>query len=68
MGTPNEETWPGVSKLKDFKPTFPQWNDNVLKDSVSNIKDDGVDLMQVISNNQLLKSINYLFLSIFLCF
>ena len=25
LGTPDEETWPGVSNLPDFKPTFPQW-------------------------------------------
>lgn len=24
-GTPTEETWPGVTKLKDFKPTFPKF-------------------------------------------
>ncbi|VVC41244.1 Protein kinase domain,Protein kinase-like domain,Serine/threonine-protein kinase, active [Cinara cedri] len=46
LGTPNEGTWPGVSQLKDFKPTFPQWNDNVLKHSVENLSIDGVDLMQ----------------------
>ena len=23
LGTPDEETWPGVSKLPDYKPTFP---------------------------------------------
>lgn len=26
FGTPKEETWPGVTKLKEFKPTFPKWN------------------------------------------
>ncbi|KAJ9100068.1 hypothetical protein QFC19_005748 [Naganishia cerealis] len=25
LGTPNEEIWPGVSQLPDYKPTFPQW-------------------------------------------
>ena len=25
LGTPDEDTWPGVSNLPDFKPTFPQW-------------------------------------------
>jgi len=25
LGTPNEELWPGVSKLPDYKPTFPNW-------------------------------------------
>lgn len=26
FGTPNEQIWPGVSALPDFKPTFPQWS------------------------------------------
>lgn len=25
LGTPSEAEWPGLSKLPDFKPTFPQW-------------------------------------------
>jgi len=25
LGTPNEQIWPGVSKLPDYKPTFPKW-------------------------------------------
>eukprot|EP01047_Picozoa_sp_COSAG01_P046712 COSAG01_NODE_4407_length_5056_cov_4.859794_7_plen_115_part_00 len=25
LGTPTEAIWPGVSKLPDFKPTFPKW-------------------------------------------
>ncbi|KZV95494.1 Pkinase-domain-containing protein [Exidia glandulosa HHB12029] len=26
LGTPNEDNWEGVTKLPDFKPTFPQWS------------------------------------------
>ncbi|KAH3765770.1 CMGC/CDK/CDC2 protein kinase [Pelomyxa schiedti] len=25
LGTPTERSWPGVSQLPDFKPTFPMW-------------------------------------------
>jgi len=25
LGTPDEEVWPGVSRLRDFKQTFPRW-------------------------------------------
>mmetsp|Transcript_6745 Transcript_6745/g.11630 ORF Transcript_6745/g.11630 Transcript_6745/m.11630 type:complete len:326 (-) Transcript_6745:129-1106(-) len=25
LGTPSDAEWPGLSKLPDFKPTFPQW-------------------------------------------
>lgn len=47
MSTPNDDSWPGVSELKDYKPTFPKWSDNILNDSVKNLNSDGVDLMQV---------------------
>lgn len=48
MTTPNEETWPGVTDLKDYKPTFPKWSENILKSSVKNINSDGLSLLQVI--------------------
>jgi len=25
VGTPSEDTWPGVTKLPEFKPNFPCW-------------------------------------------
>jgi len=25
LGTPNEQTWPGVTELKNYKPTYPKW-------------------------------------------
>jgi len=25
LGTPNDEVWPGVTKLQDFTPIFPNW-------------------------------------------
>jgi len=25
LGTPTEDSWPGVTKLPDFKPVFPRW-------------------------------------------
>lgn len=31
LGTPNEEVWPGVTTLKDFKGRFPQWRDTGLE-------------------------------------
>ncbi len=46
MGTPNEETWPNVSKLPDYKKTFPQWKPKVLSDIFPDINADGVDLIQ----------------------
>ncbi|XP_001951975.1 cyclin-dependent kinase 1-like [Acyrthosiphon pisum] len=46
LTTPTEDTWPGVSDLKDYKPTFPKWSDNMLADSVKNLSSGGVDLMR----------------------
>lgn len=30
LGTPNENVWPSVTSLKDFKTTFPKWTENTL--------------------------------------
>ena len=50
LGTPNESTWPGVTKLKDYRTTFPNWNENHLEKVVNgnNILDAfGLDLLNV---------------------
>lgn len=31
LGTPSEAIWRDVTKLKDFKPTFPKWTQNSLE-------------------------------------
>lgn len=45
-GTPNEENWKGVSKLADYKTTFPQWKPQVLKDLFPDFDPDGLKLME----------------------
>ncbi|KAJ7065279.1 Pkinase-domain-containing protein [Mycena amicta] len=45
LGTPNEECWPGVQNLSDFKSTFPQWSAQDLDDVVTGLDEDGLDLM-----------------------
>lgn len=30
LGTPNDEVWPGVTELRDFKPNFPCWRGKAL--------------------------------------
>lgn len=35
MGTPNEETWPGVTSLPDFKLSFPKWPPKVTAHACS---------------------------------
>jgi len=47
LSTPNEECWPGVSQLPDYKSTFPSWHTNVLPHSVKNLDETGLDLLQV---------------------
>lgn len=47
LGTPTEETWPGVSQLPDYKPTFPNWKSNNLASSVKNLSKVGLDILQV---------------------
>jgi len=46
LGTPTEETWPGVSGFKDFKPTFPQWIGNNVAKQVPGIEPLGLDLLK----------------------
>lgn len=47
MGTPNDEIWPGVGKLPDYKPTFPQWSKQDIAWIVTTLDEDGIDLLQV---------------------
>ena len=48
LSTPNEESWPGISKLPDYKPSFPQWKDNKLALSITNTSIECLDLINVI--------------------
>nr|GAT53491.1 Pkinase-domain-containing protein [Mycena chlorophos] len=45
LGTPNEECWPGVSNLSDFKSTFPQWSAQELAGVVNGLDSNGIELM-----------------------
>lgn len=46
LGTPTEDIWPGVTKLRDWH-EFPQWkpNPNALTRVVPELDADGVDLL-----------------------
>ncbi|PPR05021.1 hypothetical protein CVT24_010214 [Panaeolus cyanescens] len=46
LGTPNEEIWPGVSGLPDYKPSFPQWSRQDLARVVSTLDENGLDLLK----------------------
>ncbi|KAK7368727.1 hypothetical protein VNO80_10756 [Phaseolus coccineus] len=45
LGTPNEDTWPGVTSLPDFKSAFPKWQPKDLKTVVLNLEPAGLDLL-----------------------
>lgn len=46
LGTPNEEVWPGVSKLMNWH-EYPQWNPQNLAKAVPNLEESGLDLLSV---------------------
>lgn len=45
MGTPNEDEWPGVTSLPDYKTSFPQWSATSLKKHVPGLNEDGLELL-----------------------
>ena len=45
FGTPNEKTWPGVTKLPEFKLTFPQFKGKGINAYNRNIDHVGLDLL-----------------------
>ena len=46
LGTPNEEVWPGVTSLPDYKDSFPQWSPTDLGAAVRGLDEHGLDLLQ----------------------
>jgi serine/threonine protein kinase len=45
LGTPNDDTWSNVSKLPDYKASFPQWKAKQLSEVFPNFDKEGLDLM-----------------------
>jgi len=45
LGTPTDETWPGVSSYPDFKSTFPKWTPTPLSKICKGLGDQGLDLL-----------------------
>ncbi|TYZ65316.1 hypothetical protein PybrP1_004069 [[Pythium] brassicae (nom. inval.)] len=46
LGTPDESVWPGVTKLRDYAPTFPKWRKKELKTAFPLLSSDGLDLLE----------------------
>lgn len=49
LGTPDEETWAGVSELPDYKENFPKWAKKDLAElpKLSRLESSGFDLLNV---------------------
>ncbi|KIJ32310.1 hypothetical protein M422DRAFT_35858 [Sphaerobolus stellatus SS14] len=46
LGTPDEQNWPGVRSLPDYKSTFPNWSPSELEEVVAPLDRDGIDLLK----------------------
>lgn len=47
LGTPTEESWPGVTSLQDWNDDFPRWPPLNLANLITNLPDDGINLVEV---------------------
>ncbi|KAM9345051.1 cyclin-dependent kinase 1 isoform 2-T2 [Symphorus nematophorus] len=45
LGTPNNDVWPDVESLPDYKNTFPKWKSGNLSSMVKNLDKNGLDLL-----------------------
>ena len=45
FGTPNESTWPGVTKLPNYRVKFPQFKGKGITSYCNLLDDDGLDLL-----------------------
>ncbi|XP_072030391.1 cyclin-dependent kinase 2-like [Amphiura filiformis] len=45
LGTPDDRTWPGVSKLPDYKSTFPKWKAQETAKVLPTLDKDGKDIL-----------------------
>jgi cyclin-dependent kinase len=45
LGTPNEQIWPGVTSLPDYKDAFPNFSPQPLSNAVPRLNDAGLDLL-----------------------
>ncbi|ERF71855.1 Cell division control protein 2 [Endocarpon pusillum] len=48
LGTPDENTWPGVTSFPDFKSSFPKWKREETKSLVAGLDEHGLDLLDAL--------------------
>ncbi|KAF8378852.1 hypothetical protein HHK36_030201 [Tetracentron sinense] len=58
LGTPNEETWPGVTSLSDFRLSFPKWPPKELETLVPGLEQAGVDLLSALTPSDIISGSN----------
>jgi serine/threonine protein kinase len=49
LGTPNEQVWPGVNELPDFKASFPKWPHRGwanIRNTLQQVGQEGIDLLE----------------------
>ncbi|KAG1699776.1 Cyclin-dependent kinase 2 [Phytophthora capsici] len=46
FGTPNEASWPGVTKLRDYAPTFPKWRKKDMRELFPLLDESGRNLLE----------------------
>lgn len=46
MGTPNEDSWPGVTSLQDWNEDFPVWPSLQISRFMPGFSDAGIDLVE----------------------
>lgn len=47
LGTPDEDVWPGVTSLPDYKTTFPNWHAKDLQEHITGSTDESAELLIV---------------------
>lgn len=47
MGTPDEDVWPGVTSLPDYKDSFPRWAPKPFTSAVPGLDPVSEDLLSV---------------------
>jgi cyclin-dependent kinase len=48
LGTPDDNTWPGVTSFPDYKSSFPKWVRDYYKPIVEGMTPEGLELLEAL--------------------